>query len=227
MHKSRNRRFHFNMFEIVLAIAILAFGFASVLGLFPVGLKALRNSQAEGLVSNAVNNIYVYYKSFAHATKSPGVYFHGDLFIDASTYINWTAPDDLRDKAKDTRSILYGQNFLDELYDSVAPTNPTDPKYGVLKFQPGLGLFQPEANTLVFFLILGSSDFKKTEFTAQIIVWKKKIIKIIAGAVSVDELTYKQAVELNMEVTWPINIPYADREKRHYQFVITNPDQTP
>lgn len=226
MHKSRNRRFHFNMFEIVLAIAILAFGFASVLGLFPVALRAVRNSQAEGLASNAVNNIYVYYKSYANAIKSqpPKTYFYNDLF-DGTDIIRF--PDaELGTEVSDFRNSVksYGNIFLSDLKNSSDPV--TDSNLG---FQLGMDLFQPQPTEKkpCFFLVLGSSDYKKTEFTAQIIVWKKKVVRIIAGAVSTDKLTYKQAVELNMEVTWPVNIPYTDREKRHYQFIITNLDQTP
>ena len=218
MHKSRNRRFHFNMFEIVLAIAILAFGFASVLGLFPVGIKAVRNSQAEGLVSNAVNNIYVYYKSYAHARNSSGVCFHEYLF-EGSTFLEVGGVQSFRDIAKSD-----GDNFLAALNDpDLGPITE-----GVLGFRQGMNLFQHYSGKSIFFLTLGSPDSKKTEFTAQIIVWKKQVDKIVANGSSAEPpLTYKQAVELNMEVTWPINIPYSDREKRHYQLVITNPDQTP
>lgn len=222
MRKLKNKRLYFNMIEIVLAIAILAFGFASVLGLFPVAIKAVRTSQAEGLANNAANNVFAYYKGYASALKSSVpliAYFHNDLF-NGNSIIDWTTTaSSLRSSA-----TADGNDFLSNLQASNNPTTDAD-----LGFQPGMNLFQPKPTDKkpCFFLVLGSSDFKKTEFTAQIILWKEQIVKLIAGAVSSDKLTYNQAAELNVEVSWPINIPYSEREKRYYQFVIVNSDQTP
>lgn len=217
MRKSKIKPLYFNMIEIVLAIAILAFGFASVLGLFPVAIKAVRNSQAEGLASNAVNNIFVYYKSYASALNSSGKYFHKELF-EGSTFLEVGGVQSFRDIAKSD-----GDTFLAALNDpTLGPITE-----GVLGFRQGMNLFQHYSGKSVFFLTLGSPDSKKTEFAAEIIVWKSQIDKIIAGGPSTEKFTYAQAVELNMEVSWPIYIPYSEREKRHYQFVVTNPDQTP
>lgn len=202
------------MIEIMLAIAILAFGFTSVLGLFPVAIKAVRSSQAEGLANDAANNIYVYYKGYASAIDSlgpPVVYFYKKIFVDSPIF-----PED----ASGLRTM--GSDFFENLRDS---SNPIDD----LGFQPGMNLFQPHAAEPCFFLVLGSADFKEVGFTAQIIVWRNKVDRLAIptnpNPGKFDD--YNKAVELNMEVSWPINIPYSEREKRHYQFVIINPDQTP
>lgn len=213
MRKLKNKRFRFNMIEIMLAIAILAFGFASVLGLFPVAIKAVRSSQAEGLANDAANNVYVYYKGFANAIKSPGVYFYKDIFVNDSI-IAWEDQDNFRTSS-------FGNDFLSALKAFNGPI-----VQGSVGFQPGMNLFQPVSLAPCFFLVLGSADFKKTEFTAQIIVWRNKVDRLATPATPAPappQFTYEQAVELNMEVSWPINIPYDDREKRYYQFVITNP----
>ncbi len=85
---------YFNMIEILLAIGILTVGFSSVLGLFPVAVKIVRNSQTEGVVSDAVGDLQSYFYSMAHAPlndptpssgeveQMDGEYWYGLMFYD-------------------------------------------------------------------------------------------------------------------------------------------------
>ena len=68
------------MIEVVLAMAIIAFGMTSILGLFPVGLNALKASMAENSCSDAIDQVNGYLKN--QAEFSPAIY-HG-LFTDAT-----------------------------------------------------------------------------------------------------------------------------------------------
>ena len=220
------------MIEIVLAIAILAFGFASILGLFPVALKAVRNSQVEGIAADAANDLYGYYKSYANVPNSlvPGEFLYTTLFYYSGTppYVDWYEVSDL-DGFRTGDAIgtdkRNGQIFYEEL---LAKLKDDPPNLSSLGFIEVIGLFQPDTvgKKSYFYLVKGSEDFKKIDFTAQVLVWRTQMEKVYNVNVDDPEDTkvdYKRAVVLNVEISWPINVPYPDREKRYYQFSITNP----
>ena len=220
----------FNMIEIVLAIAILAFGFASILGLFPVALKAVRNSQVEGIAADAANDLYGYYKSYAYVPNSlvSGEFLYKDLLGYTSgngSLVDWYEEADLNafrtvhSLGTDERN---GQVFYANLLAELKLGSPDLEKSGI-GLKKVIGLFQPSINSY-FYLVKGSEDLKKIDFTAQVFVWRTKMEKVYnVGESGVTKVGYDRAVILNVEISWPINVPYPDREKRYYQFSITNP----
>jgi len=221
------------MIEIVLAIAILAFGFASILGLFPVALKAVRNSQVEGIAADAANDLYGYYKSYAYVPNSlvPGEFLYKDLLGYTSgngSLVDWYEEADLSNfrtnYAVAVGDMRNGQVFYKELQTKLKDAPPNSPPdLSSLGFIEVIGLFQPSINSY-FYLVKGSEDFKKIDFTAQVLVWRTQMEKVYnVGESGVTKVGYDRAVILNVEISWPINVPYPDREKRYYQFSITNP----
>ena len=52
--------------------------------------------------------------------------------------------------------------------------------------------------------------------------WRQQVP--ISGSLNLD---YKMAVQLNVEVSWPANLPYAARQKSHYVLEVFNPNFTP
>jgi len=84
----------FNMIEIVLAIAILAFGFASILGLFPVAIKMVRSSQTESVVSDAAEDLNAYFRTMARvplidlSTEKPKAQLDGEFWYALLFYEN-------------------------------------------------------------------------------------------------------------------------------------------
>ena len=218
------------MIEIVLAIAILAFGFASILGLFPVALKAVRNSQVEGIAADAANDLYGYYKSYANVPNSlvPGEFLYKTLFdySGTGTLVDWYEGEDNDDELKDFRDNFAvggdmgnGQKFYEALQTELKNATPDLSSLGFIEV---IGLFQPSINSY-FYLVKGSEDLKKIDFTAQVLVWRTQMEEVYNVGESVTKVDYDRAVILNVEISWPINVPYPDREKRYYQFSITNP----
>ena len=53
---------YFNMIEVVLALGVLAIGFSAVMGLFPTGLKAAKDSVTLTKVSDAADTLETYLK---------------------------------------------------------------------------------------------------------------------------------------------------------------------
>lgn len=277
--RSQKVKLYFNMVEIVLAISILAFGFASVLGMFPVAIKAVRNSQTESVATDAVSDIHAYFCSLArvpmieydNATNPRALltdgYIYAALFYASSDFSDITSVqnlyrpyldmkfyevddiEDFRNKLRnpDTKKMYHGKHFLKKLKVKLGiegpdyPDYPDDPidrstedvqdelfKDSDLRYIKNINLFQPEnnhnPNFVYFYLVNADEEFYNINFTAQILVWKSPIEKIYKYGESHSPLTsYKDAVALNFEVSWPINVPYDQREKRYYQTIITNP----
>ena len=259
------------MVEIVLAIAILAFGFASILGLFPVAIKMVRNSQTETLVADAIGDLQSYYYSIANiplidstGKQVNNEYWYAFLFYPKSadkttlmaslpTYTTYNNIDffldsdldngkKVRDNARGKDSTypeLYGPAFLEKLKKAVASdkdlTKSTDnPAFDAPESSPELGLvqnlnlFRPTLSGKYqsFYLVNGEDGFRRITSTAQLLVWISPIDKFYpptATSLASPAIDYKYGVVLNIEASWPINVPYDEREKRFYQFIIANP----
>ncbi len=263
------------MVEIVLAIGILAFGFASVLGMFPVAIKAVRNSQAESAAIDAVSDIHAYFSSLARvpminykaadATQKRAILADGYVYAALFNSSGLTNPSQVQNmyesyydmnfyevggsgtgdiesfrtviKNNSDSSVMYnGSYFLAQLKEKLASINRnTDDiqeelRKSNLKYVKNINLFQPanahNSNYVYFYLVNADEEFYNINFTAQILIWTSKMDRIYQfndNAYDPDATTYQQAVVLNFEVSWPINVPYDQREKRYYQTIITNP----
>ncbi len=292
MRSLKQNKFYFNMVEIILAIGILAIGFSSILGIFPVAVKIVRNSQTEGIVSDMIGDISAHYTSWANtpliSTSTPrtqldGEYWYTILFADSipssstdaiaqyGTYFSNTRDlffeeNDLESgrklreeviKAIDNKdnNYLNGNFFLNKLREKVKAILDNDIDNDVrydlsqdlttsspysssssppIRMKPQLNLFQPELPSAIgsnptryvmFYLVKGDSNFNRIDLTAQVLVWKTQMRPTYqSGDTSLGTLvSYDKAVILNFEVSWPINVPYHEREVRYYQFTITNP----
>lgn len=254
------------MVEILLAIGVLAIGFSAVLGIFPVAIKMVRNSQTESLVADAVGDLQSYYYSMANiplidtsSTLTPkpqlnGEYWYALLFYPMSAdtsllpisgapsypvkfFVNDKGAtsileiDTARTEAKSGSTSLHGPTFLEALKEEIGKSDYTIDKltsnadFGLIK---SLNLFRPAlsgslADYQTFYLIGGEDDFHRITSTAQLLVWLSPFNKFYKTNDALVNIDYKYGVVLNIEASWPINVPYDDREKRFYQFIIANP----
>lgn len=182
------------MIEVALAMAIIAFGMTSILGLFPVGLNALRNSMAENFCAESVENIMGFMKNYAE--YSPANYDH--VFIDGtkSLYdnilpvtvipgisgiyntikdIDETSPADIDDK------IGISRKFIKWYLDSTHDLDTGDYR----RVLPGVALpfFRPKddlANLrfpFVYFIVKGAdnANSRNMDFSAMVIIKKANV----------------------------------------------------
>ena len=52
-----NKRYNFNLIEIVLTVAVVAFGVVIILGMLPKGMTAARNASAASYASSVIEQI--------------------------------------------------------------------------------------------------------------------------------------------------------------------------
>jgi|GEM_PF-6830777 hypothetical protein len=268
MRNQKVNKYFFNMVEIILAIGVLAVGFAAVLGLFPVAVKMVKSTQTESVVSSMIGDLYSYYMSSATTplmdrtdmTKQlEGEYWYRILFADSgptNSKVNTSAQyqntitnrsqffpegdiekvrEAVRKALKDGESnFLNGNHFLKKLKEKVENTitdgDDVQDKLSAdadLKMLPNLNLFCPKLPSqsvvdpkfVMFYMIKGDADFSRIDTSAQVLVWKTYMKTWEDTTAS----NYNDGTVLNFEVSWPINLPYDEREIRYYQFLIINP----
>lgn len=283
----------FNMIEILLALAVIAIGMTSVLGLFPVGLNASRNAVAENCSADIADQMVTYLRviseinnnqyskaftdpvspattplSFADST---GVAITNGELVDRvdsndEKYINEVAEVFLKSyssqKIYKNHSTPAINNILG-LYDTITNVNLDFPnvnsslefkrvanEWAIFKVN-SIGSNMPR----VFFIVQGpnctenddgsiSPELDKisrpVDYSAMALVWKStvQINRLESGGGGIwsnwpsDTImssgTISQKYEfsgmINIELSWPLELPYAERKKRYYQIVISRPN---
>ena len=204
------------MIEVVLAMAIIAFGMTSILGLFPVGINASQNAIANNCGSDAVEQFMGYLKSYAETKTANFTAVFGTSAGTGMLKERDQAPD-----LKTLRSVAVAdaesKAFLTAFHANPAtPASPYDRVTGWQMYRSG----QPA----IYFVTQGQEDSPNTDFAAMIIVWKQPISTNVPWTTTpIVDSTYAQGAGLSMEISWPIEKIYAEREKRYYYIEIKKP----
>lgn len=220
--------FYFNMIEVALAMAIIAFGMTSILGLFPVGLNASRASQAENYSADIVEQLYGYIKNYAESSKANYDTYIYDSGNGVPTAINRGVPIGSPSRTLDEHTSSFLSDYMANntaVYSEFPPSSGS----GIYRVPMG-GAVMP----CVYFVAQGPSNTKAIDFSAMILVWKSPVKSLVAAGdasnitnwvewPSSATLYYKDIAALNIEISWPLEKNYADREKRFYYFVVSRP----
>ena len=79
----------------------------------------------------------------------------------------------------------------------------------------------------LYFIVQGQMTSKNIDFSAMMLVWKSQVIynmKDSSGNISqCTDATYAKFAGINFEVSWPLEKPYAQREKRYYYVEVKMP----
>lgn len=238
----------FNMIEVVLAMAIIAFGMTSILGLFPVGLNALKASMAENSCSDAIDQVSGYLKNQAEYSLAK----YSEVFIGAAS-LPTDKPTTINSKSLDqnTKDFLTAYNTKCNAACLSSPgwcsghpnqcsgintgANPCScaigPNYP--KVFADWNIYKTVVSTnqpCVYFVTQGATNTKAYDFAAMVMVWKSPVKynvpnPAVAGAwfSNVPDNSYINFAGLNFEISWPLEKPYAEREKRYYYIEVERP----
>lgn len=208
------------MIEVALAMAIIAIGMTSILGLFPVGLNASRTAMAENYSVDAVEYVSGYLKNLTESNR-PSYYqvfmpTNANALPDQITMNGYRTAAGLDDLCKD---------FLKAYPDFTAPVYTYNSILkGIYSFKDG------DKTPYVYFVLQGSPDSKSYDFSAMVLVWRSPVSSAVAtGDASswtpwpavADNYLYMSGV--NIEISWPLEKSYSEREKRFYYFVFSRP----
>jgi type II secretory pathway pseudopilin PulG len=237
---------YFNMIEITLAIAIIAFGMSSILVLFPVGLNASRDSIADNYSANAVEQFISYIQ--ARCRNKTDVIPSGApdgipdqycfYFIDSTE--SGVGEDVLFNTTKASPSKLEedAKAFMTKLAmdRTGGGLNPVQPDWEIYRAAENDGT---SGNNKSIYFIIHRSNISATnqkpkyDFMAQMTVWKSPVqldvyvknkgdIKFNFNASTTPEL-YQYSGGLNIEISWPLSKDYESRQKRYFYYTINNP----
>lgn len=215
--KRRRIRYYFNMVEIALALAVLAIGISSILVLFPVGINANRSAIADNNLADISEFLMGYLRAGCAAewakiaadknnSPSGSDYFFtdkiADKYADISTVGDDTGVDpestDYKDEDSNTRRIS------SNLYQVSTSGNTNS----------------------VFLYKLTTGDI--VDFSAVVKVWRENPDFLIRkadnsiGAIPSPGSLRLYATVLCVEISWPAQAPYAQREKRLFRQEIFN-----
>jgi hypothetical protein len=87
-------------------------------------------------------------------------------------------------------------------------------------------IYNPNAgNNGIYGLKITSGEGSIADFTGEVLLWKSKIKNISVVGGTIDELNYSKAAALHLEVSWPVEKPYASRRKSSFCFELFNYNQ--
>ncbi len=219
------------MIEVALAMAIIAFGMTSILGLFPVGLNACRNAVAENCAADQVEQFSAYLKGYAGSSRAN----FENLFGTSAGSGYYTETNPMTIPATVTAANVAAKNFLSAI--------TTGTPYVAASIFSGWTIF-PYDNLLpptfknIYFTALGPGDYYSTatvkfpsaDFSALIIVWKSPLTfyypKADGSGWDLYTDNYSLGAGLNVEISWPLEVAdYNARQKRNFYIEITKPEQ--
>ncbi|MDD3117667.1 MAG: hypothetical protein PHQ27_00660 [Victivallales bacterium] len=191
--------FYFNIVEIALALAVIGIGIAGIMTLFPVALNASRDSVGDNNAPLVAEEMLTYIEARANA----------------ETDVGWTG------------SGIIGQLPITKPNNSPTAVNevPFDAAHNI----NGTNIYM--VNNSLYGILLTSTNAggqEVTDFSAIIRVWKQQIpagsLYIEGNMVPSAALGYQYGADVFVEVSWPSEKPYGQREKRVYMLELFNPN---
>ena len=215
----------FNMIEVALAMAIIAFGMTSILGLFPVGMNASRNAIAENASIDSIEQFAGYIRSLAESNSTN----FDNLFTNGGATPLPTVTGLPTAAAIDTATAAFLDQFrIDRTTNQIAGFS----LYNSLNSDGTL-------NPAIYFVVQGPDGSANCDFMAMLKVWRSPVsmnFRIDSSAVTNpartnNDVNYGWGGGLNIEISWPLSkntstfkgIPYAERQKRYYYIDIIRP----
>ncbi|MBN1864644.1 MAG: hypothetical protein JW808_07060 [Victivallales bacterium] len=178
----------FNLVEVTMCIGVIAVGISGVMSLFPMGFNASRNAIGETYSTFAAHEFISY---IARNCNNPAKSYGSGARDFWEEYI-YPAP------ASGIPETIPSEADENDATFSAVPNSP-------IYASDNPGLYRIEQ---------GSSGI--IDFRATVRVWRSKIENLYIYNQNVPEISYQYAVQLRVEVSWPVEKPYAQREKRYY-----------
>ncbi len=238
VNNNNNIRF-FNMIEIALAMAIIAFGMTSILGLFPVGLNACRSSISENCAADTVEQFASYLKGYAESSKANYETLFGNFGGPAGLY---TETNSMTDIVIGPATVIAEKSAAKHFLCAITTgKDSAGNPYVPVPVAPGWTIFPyagpaPVLGPGMYFAVLGPGNYYSTasvrfpsvDFSALIIVWKSPVKSYVPNPTWIldNDTKYGRGAGLNVEISWPLDVAdYNSRQKRTFYIEIVKPQQ--
>ena len=242
------KRYSFNLIEIILTVAVIAFGVVVILGMLPKGLKASRTAGLESYSSEIVDQM----ASYLQANGAAGITPEFTTDTAERNFLNDFVSDDTTDRLiMSSYPALAGYNDLSQALPGSLSSHFTRTNTA--------GVFQLNGShsyeESVYIIVMGDTytddvggDHEtetRIDFSGMLRVWKRprayervRITPHVSGThdcyANHEESSYALEVEdapmtstgnirgatVCMELSYPLSLPYAERTKRYYSFEV-------
>lgn len=219
---NKMKKFRFNMVEIMLAVVILSVGMASVFVLFPAGLSNHRSAMAENSIADLAELVF----SKIRAESALSVYTDGFRSDVLASFPLRSELENTSNEIKDPTTSW--DNGLDG-DDPWTLHKDSNGLYMVRQVSGPKGNHYVDFSAVVAVYKEDGSDFGKELFVP--IRWGEEenynslSDKGSSGSDpgNVRKLEFENFIlPLVMEISYPADLPYAEREKSYFRFEIYN-----
>ena len=224
MFDKRIIRRNFNMVEVMLAVIVVALGIASTFVLFPVGLNASKDAVAESRVADISETAALIVQS----EVIPKIVDTGDekgyRFSNYENNENFCKRSD----------VFGGSTVIDGAIDPENPGGSAVSGTDLYRIDKGLFVYVskvPDSGEVLFAAAVkvyldqdGDSGFENEYFCT--IRGNKTYLDLREKQVGSDFIN-KFLLPVAVEVSWPVTVPAADREKRVFRFELFNSEYDP
>jgi len=235
--------FRFNMVEVALALVILAIGLSSVLVLFPVGLKASRNSIADNSVGDIAERMAAYLQA---KYTSPNVWKPdgtASSLLSSIGDFDSESPAGVPYKQDDLATFTVKEDDVDGLFTSNsysgyyiyrqysnASDGAADDNDRAVDFEAMIRVgWDPHTLEDQYYLDFVSNSTKQFKDYARTkgegVTDDPGATRMGSGAAST--LLPKFCRALMIEISWPADVEWAKREKRIFRVEIFNENFVP
>lgn len=194
------KRQYFNLIELMLALGVVVVGLVSVMALFPIGVTANRDAITENYSAMAAEQML---NSLAYYLRNPNTTDDWDTKRVGILAIS-TTPADAIDEISDQQPIP-GNDY-------------TTPVPSALSGIAG-NIYLKSANNLQEGFRIETRNAGHMDFEAMMALWQEQID--INGSL----VPYAFGTALNLEISWPSQLPYERRQKARYRLEVFNPNR--
>ena len=205
----------FNLIEITLAIAIIAFGMSSILVLFPQGLQTTTDAVADSVVPDTADYVMSYMQAMIDIGWRDK---DGNPSDENPVLKNALLDGEPSEKIKTAADP--GSNIDFENLDNISSDNEKTINLFKAKGQRGIYLYEQS------YYPTASKDFneeeKMVDFSAIVLVWKEPKTWLYHAGDAPVKFDDDKAATLCVEISYPASKPYSAREKQFYRLELYN-----
>ncbi len=214
------KRHYFNLIELMLALGVIVVGLVSVMALFPIGANANRDAMAENYSSMAAEQVLnLLAQHIRKPPPNPAIPTNSN-WVEFISGVNPKIEPCYSNSELETYMGTWNTfKFEDFTVQSPLDLTPSPPERPVILqkdvsiFNEGIGIRNEYEDSTGNFL---------SDFEAVAVLWQEQI-SIVSGS----PIPEKVAVALNLEISWPAQLPYARRQKARYRLEVFNPNPIP
>jgi type II secretory pathway pseudopilin PulG len=193
------KRHYFNLIELMLALGVIVVGLVSVMALFPIGATANRDAIAENYSAMAAEQML---NSLAHYIRSSAG--------------NWTAAT--------TGGFPTLPAAATDAVDDIADQQPVPANDYTIAVPAALSgvagdVYMKTANTFTEGFRIECKNADYTDFEGMMALWQEQI------NINGSAIPYTFGTALNIEISWPAQLPYERRQKARYRLEVFNPNR--